>query len=53
MLTLFVPGQTAKLRVWEAETLTFTFDSKETSEKFDTAFRQAIKICQPIKFLVR
>ena len=53
VLTLFVPGQTAKLRVWEAETLTFTFDSKETSEKFDTAFRQAIKICQPIKFLVR
>ena len=53
VLTLFAPGQTAKLNVWEAETLTFTFDNKETSENFDTAFRQAIKICQPVKFLKR
>jgi hypothetical protein len=53
VLTLFVPGQTAKWRVWEAETLTFTFDSKETSEKFDAAFRQAIKICQPVKYMKR
>jgi hypothetical protein len=29
----------------EAETLTFTFDDKEMSEKFNAAFRQAIRIC--------
>ena len=49
VLTLFSPGKTLKLRVWEAETLTFTFESKEMSEKFDAAFRQAIRICQPVK----
>jgi hypothetical protein len=53
VLTLFAPGQTEKLRVWKAETLTFTFDDKQTSEKFTTAFRQAIKICQPVKYLMR
>lgn len=29
----------------EAETITFTFDDKEMSEKFNAAFRQAIRIC--------
>ena len=53
VLTVFDSGKTAKLGVWKADTLTFTFDKKETSEKFDTAFRQAIKICQPIKYLKR
>ena len=53
VLTLFASGQTEKLAVWKAETLTFTFDDKETSEKFTTAFRQAIKICQPVKYLMR
>ena len=53
VLTLFVPGQSVKAAVWEAETLFFTFDSKETSEKFDAAFRQAIRTCQPVKFLKR
>ena len=53
VLTMFAPGQTEKMQVWKAETLTFTFDNKETSEKFTAAFRQAIKICQPIKFLKR
>lgn len=53
VLTLFAPGQTAKLNVWKAETLTFTFDNKETSENFDAAFREAIKICQPVKYLKR
>ncbi len=28
-----------------AETLTFTFDDKDESERFDAAFRQAIKLC--------
>jgi hypothetical protein len=53
VLTLFAPGQTDKLGTWKAETLTFTFDSKETSEKFTAAFRQAIEICQPVKYLIR
>ena len=53
VLTVFNSGQTVKLGVWKADTLTFTFDNKETSEKFDAAFRQAIKICQPIKYLKR
>ena len=53
VLTLFAAGQTVKLGVWEAETLTFTFDNKETSEKFDAAFRQAIRICQPVKFVMQ
>ena len=53
VLTVFDSARTAKLGVWKADTLTFTFDNKETSEKFDTAFRQAIKICQPIQYLKR
>jgi hypothetical protein len=53
IITLFAPGQTAQLGVWKAETLTFTFDSKETGEKFTKAFRQAIKTCQPVKYLRR
>ncbi len=53
VLTLFAPGKTDKLRTWKAEALTFTFDSKDTSENFNTAFRQAIKICQPVKYLMR
>jgi len=52
-LTLSDPAHPSKLLVWHAETLTFTFDSKETSEKFDVAFRQAIKICQPVEYLMR
>ena len=53
VLTMFAPGKTEKMQVWKAETLMFTFESKETSEKFTAAFRQAIKICQPVKFLKR
>lgn len=53
VLTMFAPGRTEKTQVWKAETLTFTFESKETSEKFTAAFRQAIEICQPVKFLKR
>lgn len=53
VLTVFDSAGTAKLGVWKGDTLTFTFDNKETSEKVDTAFRQAIKICQPIKYLMR
>jgi hypothetical protein len=53
VLTLFDSKQPSKLVVWKADTLTFTFDNKETSEKFDNAFRQAIKICQPVKYLMK
>lgn len=53
VITLFAAGQKKQLAVWEAETLMFTFDSKETSEKFTAAFRQAIKTCQPVKYLMR
>ncbi|HJT28309.1 MAG TPA: hypothetical protein VJ784_12940 [Pyrinomonadaceae bacterium] len=53
VLTVFNSAGTTKLGVWKGDTLTFTFDNKQTSEKFDTAFRQAIKICQPIKYLIR
>jgi hypothetical protein len=53
VLTLYTPGQTEKSAVWKAETLTFTFNDKETSDKFTAAFRQAIKICHPVKYLKR
>lgn len=53
VLALFARGQTEKLGVWTVETLTFTFDSKKTSEKFTKAFRQAIEICQPVKYRMR
>ena len=52
-LTLSDPSHPSKLMVWQAETLTFTFDSKETSEKFNVAFRNAIKLCQPVDYLLR
>jgi hypothetical protein len=31
---------------WD-DTLTFTFDDKEMSQRFDAAFRRAIKLCHP------
>jgi hypothetical protein len=31
---------------WVGTNLTFTFDTKEMSEKFDAAFRQAIRLCR-------
>jgi hypothetical protein len=46
ILTLFLPGHTEKIGGWEAETLTFTFDTKEESEQFNAAFRQAIRLCR-------
>lgn len=53
VLTMFAPGRSEKMQVWKGDTLTFTFESKETSEKFTAAFRQAIKICQPVKLIMR
>ncbi len=48
LLTLYVPGKTDKA-VWEADVVTFTFENKETSERFDTVFRHAIRLCQKKK----
>lgn len=31
---------------WEGTNVAFTFDNKEMSEKFDAAFRQAIRLCR-------
>jgi hypothetical protein len=31
---------------WQGMNVAFTFDTKEMAEKFDTAFRQAIRLCQ-------
>ena len=31
---------------WEGMNIAFTFDSKDMSEKFDAAFRRAIKLCR-------
>jgi len=31
---------------WEGMNLAFTFDTEEMSEKFDAAFRQAIRLCR-------
>jgi hypothetical protein len=44
-ISVFPAGQREKKEYMDGESLTFTFDSKETSEKFNTAFRRAIKLC--------
>jgi hypothetical protein len=44
-LTLFSKESQERLVAWDGVTLTFTFDSKEMSEKFDAALRQAIRLC--------
>ena len=44
-LTLFSMESKERLGSWDGVTLTFTFDSKEMSEKFDAAFRRAIRLC--------
>jgi hypothetical protein len=46
LLTLYLPGHTEKIGGWAAETLTFTFDSREMSEQFDAAFRHAVRLCR-------
>jgi hypothetical protein len=40
------PEKGGMREVMTAETLTFTFDDRETSERFNAAFRQAIKLCK-------
>ena len=44
-LTLLSMGSEERTGAWDGETVTFTFDSKEMSEKFDAALRQAIRLC--------
>jgi hypothetical protein len=46
VLKLSPKSGTEKPVIWEAETLTFTFDSKGMSQNFDAAFRQAIRLCK-------
>lgn len=38
-------GQIGRNDAMNGDTITFTFDDREMSEKFDSAFRQAIKQC--------
>jgi hypothetical protein len=45
-LSYFPAGHRESQGYIDGETLTFTFDNKEMSEKFDAVFRQAIRICQ-------
>ena len=35
-----------KPQKWQGYQIAFTFDTKEMSEQFDTAFRQAIRVCR-------
>jgi len=44
-LTLSSPDWKEPQR-WEGMNLAFTFDTKEMSENFDAAFRQAIRLCR-------
>jgi hypothetical protein len=44
-VSIFPAGQREKQGFTDGEMLTFTFDSKEAGEKFNAAFRQAIKLC--------
>lgn len=44
-LSLYSPESKEPER-WEGMDLAFTFDTKEMSEKFDAAFRRAIRLCQ-------
>jgi len=45
-MSYFPAGQRESKGYRDGETLTFTFDDKETSDEFDAAFRQAIRLCQ-------
>ena len=40
------PVQHTMTDVMRSETMTFTFDDRQTAERFDAAFRQLIKRCQ-------
>ncbi len=44
-ISVFPVGQTEKREYTNGEMLTFTFDSKDVSDKFNGAFRRAIKLC--------
>jgi hypothetical protein len=44
-ISVFPAGEREKQEFMDGEMLTFTFDSRETSEKFNAAFRRAFKLC--------
>jgi hypothetical protein len=47
MVALYLSSPEWKERQrWEGMNLAFTFDTKEIGEKFDAAFRQAIRLCR-------
>ena len=45
-MAIFGVGQRERKGYRDGDTLTFSFDSKEMSEKFDAVFRQAVKLCK-------
>lgn len=44
-ISLFPVGSKEQQAHWDGETVTFTFDTREMAEQFDTVFRRAIKLC--------
>jgi hypothetical protein len=44
-LSVFPAGRREKRTFTDGETVTFTFDSREAGERFNAAFRRAIKLC--------
>ena len=45
-LFMFPAGLRESRKYYEGESVTFTFDSREQSLRFDAAFRRAIKLCE-------
>ena len=46
-VSIFPIGQRERHNFFGYEKLSFTFDTREASEQFDSAFRRAVKLCQP------
>lgn len=45
-LFMFPAGPRESRKYYGGESVTFTFDSREQSLRFDAAFRRAIKLCE-------
>lgn len=45
-VSMFPAGLRESRKKYEGESVTFTFDSREQSLRFDAAFRRAIKLCE-------
>ncbi len=46
-VSIFPAGQRERQNFFGYEKLFFTFDTREAGQQFDSAFRRAIKLCQP------